>query len=61
VASLAGFVFGFDAVVEQTIQSIWGLDSTMHGLAINMALWGTVIGSMIGGWRTDLDEVKLLK
>lgn len=57
VASLAGFLFGFDTVVisgaEQTIQALWGLDSTLHGLAISMALWGTVIGSMIGGWPTE--------
>lgn len=54
VASLAGFLFGFDTVVisgaEQTIQSLWNLDSSLHGLAISMALWGTVIGAMVGGW-----------
>ncbi|MEA1887665.1 MAG: sugar porter family MFS transporter [Bacteroidota bacterium] len=54
VASLAGFLFGFDTVVisgaEQTIQSLWNLDSSLHGLAISMALWGTVIGAMTGGW-----------
>ena len=47
-ASLAGFLFGFDTVVisgaEQTIQELWGLNATMHGLAISMALWGTVLG-----------------
>lgn len=52
VASLAGFLFGFDTVVisgaEQTIQILWELDSTLHGLAISMALWGTVAGSMAG-------------
>jgi SP family arabinose:H+ symporter-like MFS transporter len=57
VASLAGFLFGFDTVVisgaEQTIQSLWGLDSTLHGLAISMALWGTVLGSMMGGWPSE--------
>ena len=57
VASLAGFLFGFDTVVisgaEQTIQNIWGLSSTLHGLAISMALWGTVVGSLIGGWPAD--------
>jgi MFS transporter, SP family, arabinose:H+ symporter len=57
VASLAGFLFGFDTVVisgaEQTIQALWGLDSTLHGLAISMALWGTVIGSLIGGWPSE--------
>lgn len=53
VASLAGFLFGFDTVVisgaEQTIQSLWKLSGTVHGLAISMALWGTVMGSVIGG------------
>jgi MFS transporter, SP family, arabinose:H+ symporter len=57
VASLAGFLFGFDTVVisgaEQTIQALWELDSTLHGLAISMALWGTVIGSLIGGWPSE--------
>jgi SP family arabinose:H+ symporter-like MFS transporter len=58
VAALAGFLFGFDTVVisgaEQTIQSLWELNSTLHGVAISMALWGTVIGSIIGGWPTGL-------
>ena len=58
VASLAGFLFGFDTVVisgvEQTIQKLWGLDSMLHGLVISMALWGTVLGSLIGGWPTEL-------
>ena len=57
VASLAGFLFGFDTVVisgaEQTIQSIWGLSSTLHGLAISIALWGTVFGAMIGGMPAE--------
>ena len=25
----------------------------MHGLAISMALWGTVVGSLLGGWPTE--------
>lgn len=57
VASLAGFLFGFDTVVisgaEQTIQQLWDLNSTLHGLAISMALWGTVVGSLIGGWPAE--------
>ena len=57
VASLAGFLFGFDTVVisgaEQTIQSLWELDSTLHGLAISGALWGTVLGSLVGGWPSE--------
>ena len=56
-AALAGFLFGFDTVVisgaEQTIQALWKLSPAVHGLAISMALWGTVLGSLIGAWPTD--------
>ncbi|VGO22671.1 sugar porter family MFS transporter [Pontiella sulfatireligans] len=56
-SALAGFLFGFDTVVisgaEQTIQTLWGLSAGIHGLAISMALWGTVIGSLVGGWPTE--------
>jgi len=57
IAAFAGFLFGFDTVVisgaEKTIQSLWALSDLQHGLAISMALWGTVLGSLIGGWPTD--------
>lgn len=57
IAAFAGFLFGFDTVVisgaEKTIQSLWTLSDIEHGLAISMALWGTVLGSMVGGWPTD--------
>ncbi len=56
-SALAGFLFGFDTVVisgaEQTIQSLWGLSDAMHGLAMASALYGTVLGSLIGSWPTD--------
>ncbi len=56
-SALAGFLFGFDTVVisgaEQTIQSLWHLSPTMHGLAMGSALYGTVLGSLLGGWPTD--------
>lgn len=56
-AALAGFLFGFDTVVisgaEQTIQGLWGLSAGVHGLAMSAALWGTVLGSLIGSWPTD--------
>lgn len=56
-AALAGFLFGFDTVVisgaEQTIQELWELSPALHGLAMSMALWGTVLGSLIGSWPTD--------
>ena len=56
-SALAGFLFGFDTVVisgaEQTIQTLWGLSAGMHGLAMGAALYGTVLGSLLGGWPTD--------
>ena len=39
--------------LEQQIQSLWGLSAEMHGVAMASALYGTVIGSLIGGWPTD--------
>jgi MFS transporter, SP family, arabinose:H+ symporter len=56
-SALAGFLFGFDTVVisgaEKTIQSLWGLSPELHGVAMASALYGTVVGSLIGGWPTD--------
>ncbi len=56
-ASLAGFLFGFDTVVisgaERTIQSLWGLSAGWHGVAMGSALYGTVVGALIGGWPAD--------
>ena len=57
VSALAGFLFGFDTVVisgaEQRIQTLWGLSAGLHGFAIGSALYGTVLGSLFGGWPTD--------
>ncbi|MGA9040738.1 MAG: sugar porter family MFS transporter [Terriglobales bacterium] len=56
-AALAGFLFGFDTVVisgaEKTIQALWGLSPGLHGIAMASALYGTVVGSLIGGWPAD--------
>ncbi len=56
-SALAGFLFGFDTVVisgaEQTIQALWHLSAGMHGFAIASALYGTVVGSLVGSWPTD--------
>ncbi len=56
-SALAGFLFGFDTVVisgaEKTIQALWGLSPALHGIAMGSALYGTVVGSLIGGWPTD--------
>lgn len=57
VSALAGFLFGFDTVVisgaESTIQELWDLSPEMHGIAMGSALWGTVLGSLVGSWPTD--------
>src|SRR5215216_6108413 len=56
-SALAGFLFGFDTVVisgaEQKIQALWGLSAGMHGIATASALYGTVVGALLGGWPTD--------
>ena len=56
-SALAGFLFGFDTVVisgaEKKIQNLWSLSDSTHGLAVGMALWGTVLGSLVGGWPSD--------
>jgi len=56
-SALAGFLFGFDTVVisgaEKTIQTLWGLSPGMHGIAMASALYGTVVGSLVGGWPAD--------
>jgi MFS transporter, SP family, arabinose:H+ symporter len=56
-AALAGFLFGFDTVVisgaEQRIQSLWNLSPGLHGVAVAAALYGTVLGSLLGGWPAD--------
>ena len=57
-AALGGFLFGFDTIVingaEQDIQRLWGLSGSLHGWVMSAALWGTVIGSLIGGAISDL-------
>jgi len=56
-SALAGFLFGFDTVVisgaEKTIQTLWGLSPGLHGVAMGSALYGTVLGSLIGGYPAD--------
>ncbi len=56
--ALAGFLFGFDTVVisgaNLPIKELWNTSPLFHGTFImSMALWGTVIGSLMGGIPTD--------
>jgi sugar porter (SP) family MFS transporter len=53
VVALGGFLFGIDVAVisgaEQEIKKVWELTDVMHGIAIGVALYGTVIGALTGG------------
>jgi len=61
VAALAGFIFGFDTVVisgaNQPIKDLWhtmDISPWFHGIFImSMALWGTVVGALIGGFPSE--------
>lgn len=57
VAALGGFLFGFDTAVisgaERAIQQVWSLSDWSHGLAVAIALYGTVIGALFGGIPAD--------
>ncbi|MEY8848132.1 sugar porter family MFS transporter [Psychroserpens sp. XS_ASV72] len=55
--ALAGFLFGFDTVVisgaNKPLQELWQLSPINHGTFImSMALWGTVLGALLGGIPT---------
>ncbi|WP_373517278.1 sugar porter family MFS transporter [Pricia sp.] len=57
-AALAGFLFGFDTVVisgaDKKLQVLWDSSDVFHGVVvIGMALWGTVVGAILGGIPTN--------
>ncbi|MBX9782690.1 MAG: sugar porter family MFS transporter [Chitinophagaceae bacterium] len=51
--ALGGLLFGMDVAnisgAEQRIQKLWNLSDWMHGTAIAMALYGTILGAAAGG------------
>ena len=56
--ALAGFLFGFDTVVisgaNLPIKELWDTSPLFHGTFImSMALWGTVLGALMGGIPCD--------
>ncbi len=56
--AVAGFLFGFDTVVisgaNEPIKQLWNTSPLFHGTFImSMALWGTVIGALLGGIPAD--------
>lgn len=57
-AALAGFLFGFDVVVisgaDKKLQLLWQSSDAFHGgVVMAMALWGTVVGALLGGIPTN--------
>jgi sugar porter (SP) family MFS transporter len=55
--ALGGFLFGMDVAVisgaEQVIQKLWNLSDLMHGTAIAIALYGTVVGAIVGSFPAN--------
>jgi len=56
--AVSGFLFGFDTAVisgaDQPIQELWKTSASFHSWFImSMALWGTVIGALFGGYPTE--------
>ncbi|MGQ8338627.1 sugar porter family MFS transporter [Sunxiuqinia sp. A32] len=53
VASLGGFLFGFDTAVisgaEKAIQKVYDLSNFWHGFTIAIALIGTIVGTLVCG------------
>lgn len=58
VVAVSGFLFGFDTVVisgaNLPIKELWNTSDLFHGTFImSMALWGTVVGALLGGIPSD--------
>jgi len=58
IVAISGFLFGFDTVVisgaEKTLQELWGSSDVFHGtIVIGMALYGTVVGAILGFLPTN--------
>ena len=56
--AVSGFLFGFDTVVisgaNEPIKQLWDTSPLFHGTFImSMALWGTVVGALLGGIPAD--------
>jgi len=57
IVAFGGFIFGFDTAVisgaEREIQNVWNLSNAIIGQTVAMALYGTVIGALIGGFPSE--------
>lgn len=57
VAALGGLLFGFDTAVisgtTRALTSTYDLTPTSLGLTVSIALWGTIIGTMLAAYLAD--------
>ncbi len=57
VAALGGMLFGFDTAVisgtTRALSQMYALSPGMLGFTVSMALWGTVLGSILAGGPAD--------
>lgn len=71
IASLGGFLFGFETAVisgaEKIIQELWELSPMLHGFTVSISLIGTIIGAVVAakpaeryGRRTVLKVIAIL-
>lgn len=58
IASLGGFLFGFDTAVisgvEKSIQQLWSLSNFWLGFTVSIALVGTIIGAISAGRPAEI-------
>src|SRR5882724_5073303 len=57
VAALGGLLFGFDTAViagtTEGLRATYNLSPQLLGMTVASALWGTVIGSLLAGYRGE--------
>lgn len=58
IASFTGFLFAFDSVVisgvNLPLKNLWKTSEWFHGtFIISISLWGTLLGSLLGGYPTE--------
>ena len=58
IVSFTGFLFGFDSVVisgvNLPLRHLWKTSEWFHGtFIISVSLWGTLLGSLLGGYPTE--------
>lgn len=58
IVSLTGFLSGFDSIVisgiNLSVRQLWATSDWFHGtFIVSIALWGAVVGSLVGGYPTE--------